>query len=61
MEAQQGTESMHKNRLFKPDDLLPFPWDNDDDDTEFVEELTDKDIEELQADIDRENAKGEPW
>ena len=48
---------MKKNGIFSPKDLLPLPWDNEDE----AEEYTQADIEGLQADIDAANAGGIQW
>jgi hypothetical protein len=63
MEAQCGTEGMHKNNLFKPENLLPFYWDEKEPDElgGLNEPLTDEEVKGLQADIDRANAEGTPW
>jgi len=50
MEAQVGTEAMHKAHLFKPDDLLQFPWDR-----KPAPPLTDAERDELQAEMDAIN------
>jgi len=60
MEAQMGTDGMHKNKLFKAEDLLPFPWDSKEPD-ELHEPMSEEDVKSLQADIDRANAEGSPW
>ena len=52
MEAQCGTEAMHKSHLFKPDDLLQFPWDK-----EPQPPITDDAKAELQAEMAAINAQ----
>ena len=54
MEAQCGTEGMHKNNLFKPEK-------EPDELGGLNEPLTDAEVKGLQADIDRANAEGTPW
>ena len=63
MEAQCGTEGMHKNNLLKPENLLPFYWDDKEPDElgGLNEPLTDEEVKGLQADIDRANTEGTPW
>ena len=52
MEAQCGTEAMHKSNLFAPDDLLQFPWDK-----EPQPLITDDEKAELQAEMAAINAQ----
>jgi len=54
MSAQAGTEALKKAGVYKPTDLIKFPWEAD------VSHISDDDIAELQAEaesINRQNQK----
>ena len=51
MRTQAGDKEMRKNRIFNPQDLLKFPWD----DPKAAQPLSDSDREELQGLMDNEN------
>jgi hypothetical protein len=53
---------MRKNGINNPHDLLPLPWDTDDtNDPIAMEQLTDQDVRDLQADIEAAKANGIQW
>lgn len=52
MEVQVGTEAMRKSGINNPTDLIQFPWDK-----EPMPALTDKERNELQAEMNAENAR----
>lgn len=51
MEAQVGTKAMNESHLFKPGDLLIFPWDK----TDKSVPLTEDERAQLQAEMDAIN------
>ena len=51
MEAQIGTEAMRKSGINNPTDLIKFPWDK-----KPALPLTDKEREDLQAEMEAINA-----
>jgi len=52
MEAQCGTENLRKAGINNPTDLITFPWDK-----KPAPPLTDKEREDLQAEMDAINAE----
>lgn len=56
MIAQVGTKAMQEANIFKPDDLLQFPWDK-----EPAPPITDKERDELQAEMDAINKAAEKF
>jgi hypothetical protein len=62
MAAFVGGDAMRKNGINNPHDLLPLPWDTDDtNDPITMEQLTDQDVRDLQADIEAAKANGIQW
>jgi hypothetical protein len=62
MAAFVGGNAMRKNGINNPHDLLPLPWDTDDtNDPIAMEQLTDQDVSDLQADIEAAKANGIQW
>lgn len=57
MLAQCGSDALQKAGISSASDLLPFPWDKE---MEIKPEVTDEDVENIQAEIDALNGGGKP-
>lgn len=49
MLAQCGSENLHKSRIYKPTDLIQFPWEKE---KVEVPQIIEDDVRELQAVMD---------
>jgi hypothetical protein len=54
MSAQAGTKAMQEAHIYKPSDLLPLPWDSTADG-----DVTQEDVEDMQATMDAINQMNE--